>query len=400
VANTTLRVLRYRKVRWLYLAGFIAYLQLNFFLYVNSNFVGDIIGERGVGLIYIAGALLSIIAFVGASHVLREIGNYRALVLFTALQIAILFGIVVSSNPLVVLLLDVLLLALEPAIFFSLDIFLENYSHPAHGEDDRTGGVRGLYLGITNMAFVTGPFLMGAVVGPDENFKSAYVISAFLLILFLATIALRFRNFVDPPYQTIGVRGIAPVFRTLFRSRDLTGVFGAQLFLRLYYAWSVVYIPLYLHAHLGFSWLVIGVMLTLTTIPYVIFEIPLGRIADKYLGEKELMIFGFVILSGSIAAISYVSTPSVLIWSLILFLGSTGGSIIEVTTESYFFKKIDSSHAHILTLFRTIQPTATVVGILLGSALLFVLPLQYTFIIIGAIVLFGVGFALTLRDTR
>ena len=141
MTTTALRIHRFRKIRWLYLAGFVAYLHLNFVLYVNSSFIADIIGEKFVGTIYILGAVGSLVAVIGASRILREIGNYRALIIVTCLEMALLLGLATASNPYLLLLLNVVFLALEPALFFCLDIFLENYTHPDDGEKDVTGGV-------------------------------------------------------------------------------------------------------------------------------------------------------------------------------------------------------------------------------------------------------------------
>ena len=69
-------------------------------------------------------------------------------------------------------------------------------------------------------------------------------------------------------------------------------------------------------------------------------------------------------------------------------------------TETYFFKKTDHEDADIISLFRMSESGAYIVAPLLATVLLFILPLQYLFLILGVIALSGILFARKIRDTR
>ncbi len=400
VTERARKVHRYKPVRWLYAAGFLAYLHLTFVAFFNSSYIATILGERGVGLVYICGSLLAIAGFFSISHILSRIGNYRVLIIATSLEALALLGLAMINNPFILAPLFVLHIAVYPLIFFTLDVFLENYTHPEGKEEDRTGHVRGLYLAFANFAFMAAPLFIGYVLGNSENFHVIYAMASGLLVLFLAITALKFRRFIDPKYHSIGIGRVFPTLRLISGNPNLAGVYSAHFLLRLFYAWSIVYAPLYLHEHLGYDWPTIGLILAVTLSPYVLFEIPIGRWADKYLGEQEFMILGFLVMGLAVASVPFLGVGSVFLWMVLIFLMETGAAFVEITTESYFFKQVASNNVNLISLFRMLQPVAYVFGIAFASLMLFVIDLSYLFTVFGLILLLGALFAMRIDDTR
>ena len=133
---------------------------------------------------------------------------------------------------------------------------------------------------------------------------------------------------------------------------------------------------------------------------YVIFEYPVGIIADKYIGEKEMMGFGFLILAVSLSWMSFVTVPSVLVWSIIMFVARIGASLVEVTTESYFFKQTKSSDAQVISFFRITRPLAYVLGTLLASFSLLYLPFNLLYTVFAFLMIPSMFFTLNLEDTK
>src|SRR3989338_7120911 len=189
-----------------------------------------------------------------------------------------------------------------------------------------------------------------------------------------------FRGFKDPSYESI------PLYRTILkvlRNRDIFGIFSANFILRFFYSWMIIYTPLYLHNHLGFSWSEIGPMFTIMLVPFVLLEIPAGRLADSRYGEKEIMSLGFIIAAVSTAALSFIAVKSFWLWASLLFLTRVGASLIEITTESYFFKHICSSNSNTLSFFRMTAPLALIFGPLSATAFLFFFDFKNLFLVLG-----------------
>ncbi|MEZ4199984.1 MAG: hypothetical protein R3B69_00030 [Candidatus Paceibacterota bacterium] len=68
-----------------------------------------------------------------------------------------------------------------------------------------------------------------------------------------------------------------------------------------------------------FSWREIGVVLFIAQLAYIMFEPIIGRLADRYIGEREMMAVGFLILSASTATLTWFTESSVLVWGIGMF---------------------------------------------------------------------------------
>jgi MFS family permease len=166
----------------------------------------------------------------------------------------------------------------------------------------------------------------------------------------------------------------------------------------------IIYTPLYLHNHLNYSYQDVGLMLTLALSAFVIFPYPMGIIADKWLGEKELLVLGFLLMSGTSAVLPILggTHASFATWAIILFVGRVGASTVETMAEAYFFKKIDGHNAGLMGYFRRSRPLAFIAAPILASLLLEfnVVPISGLFGILSGIMILAIYFPLQLRDTK
>jgi predicted MFS family arabinose efflux permease len=133
---------------------------------------------------------------------------------------------------------------------------------------------------------------------------------------------------------------------------------------------------------------------------YVLLEYPIGVIADKYIGEKEMMGFGFLMIAISTSWIAFVTESSVLVWAVIMFTTRVGASFVEVTTESYFFKQTKSSDAQIISFFRIARPLSYVIGALIASLTLLYLPFNLLFIVLSFLMIPAMFFTLGIEDSK
>ncbi|MCA9354541.1 MAG: MFS transporter, partial [Candidatus Kaiserbacteria bacterium] len=169
----------------------------------------------------------------------------------------------------------------------------------------------------------------------------------------------------------------------------------------VFFMMMVVYTPLFLTKHIGFSWAEFGIIMFFAQLAYVVLEYPIGLIADRYIGEKEMMGIGFLILIISTSWMSFVSVASILVWSIIMFTTRVGASLVEVTTESYFFKQTKSSDAQIISFFRVTRPLAYIFGALAGSlALLYIQEFGLIYIVFAALMIPAMFFTLNIEDSK
>jgi MFS family permease len=284
--------------------------------------------------------------------------------------------------------------AIVPLLVFNLDVFMEEM---IGDEEHSTGGKRGLFLGIGSIAYAIAPLTAGFLMGEQEAFEYVYLAGALLMLPFIYLIVRYFKVFTDPVYAEIKV---LPAIHSFWAQKDIRYVFLAHFLLQLFFAFMVIYTPLYLANVVGFTWTQIGLVLFVGLLAYVFLEYPIGVIADRYLGEKEMMAFGFVILAVSTSWFVWLSGATLTAWMVVMFMTRVGASLVEATTESYFFKHIDGSDANIISFFRITRPLAIVAGALLGSFCLLYMPLNLLFVVVGFFMVPGLFFTMMLKDTK
>ncbi|MDO8594352.1 MAG: MFS transporter [bacterium] len=375
----------------IYVVAFFYTLHAAIPVYVNSSFLSTLVSTNYVGAIYTAGSLLTIFALILIPKILRLVGDYFTTLLFIVLEIAALIGIAASGDPKVIIGLFILSSVLVTLISFDFDLIVEGFS-----KNGSTGSIRGLYLTSANIAWVIAPALAGMLLAGGAYWR-IYLVSAALFIPGLLIFSGKLERFKDPLYRTIHFK---KTLASVWQNRNLRHIFGISFLLQLFFTLMVIYTPIYLHDRIGFSWGELGPIFSIMLLPFLLLEAPLGRLADKVLGEKELLIAGFSIMALATGVIYFVTAHSLALWAAILFMTRVGAAMVEIMTETYFFKKIDAGDASIVGLNRTVRPFAGVVGPLVATGLLVFISLPSLFLVLGALMLLGIPLALTLKDTR
>ncbi len=358
---------------------------------INSSFLNQYTTENGVGLLYSIGSILTVFCFLFMSGILRRIGNYKTTMVLIILEGLAFLGIIYYQNFYTIAPLFIVSLVMVNLIIFTLDIFLEN-----HSDDIHTGGIRGIYLTVANAAWILSPMIAGALVG-ENDYKKIYLGAVLLLIPFIYFLRENFRNFRDPNYDHLSIKSTLHI---MFHNKDFYRISLSNILLNFFYAWMTIYTPIYLHQYIGFNWEEIGIIFTIMLLPFVIFEIPLGNLADKKLGEKEILSIGFIITAISTIIISFITIKNLWLWALVLFITRVGAAMIEIMNETYFFKKVDGKSSSELSFFRITRPLAYIIVPLMASLAFYFVGYKYSFIALGVIVFYGLRYSLTLKDTK
>lgn len=364
-------------------------------VYVNSSYLEQFIPGTVIGTLYTISSAVTILIFLFISRVLHAAGNYSLTLSLAVLECVVLVGMACSDSLRVSIPLFMVHQAIVPLLVFNLDVFMEEM---IGDEEQSTGGKRGLFLGIGSIAYAIAPLAAGYLMGDGEpQFNAVYIAGALLMVPFIILIMRKFRVFSDPVYQEVKV---LPAIHSFWSEKNIRYVFLAHFLLQLFFAFMIIYTPLYLANIVGFDWTQIGLILFVGLLAYVFLEYPIGVIADRYIGEKEMMAFGFLILAVSTSWFVWLSAASVTAWMVAMFMTRVGASFVEATTESYFFKHIDGSDANIISFFRITRPLAMVGGALLGSLTLLYVPLNLLFVIVGLLMIPGLFFTMMLQDTK
>lgn len=352
------------------------------------------ISPEGVGALYTIGSALAVLAFLFFSQALQVVGNVRLTLILALVDIVSLVALGMADSSATAIVAFVVFLTVNPLLYLNIDIFSESII----GDDESsTGSKRGLTLTLMSIAAALAPLAMSGILHYTNSQNMIYYSAAGIFTLFMVFVHVKFKAFDDPRYDTFKIK---KSIREMWIENDIRNVMFSHLLLQIFFTWAVIYVPLYMVTTVGFSWEQIGYITAFGLFAYVIIEWPVGIIADRWLGEKELMALGFVVLAVSSSWITFMDKPEVLPWMIMIFITRIGAALIESTTESYFFKHTDGSDADTIAFFRLLRPLASVFGALLGSAFLLYLPFNLIFVVFGLFMIPGIYFTIALKDTK
>ncbi|KKQ87653.1 MAG: Permeases of the major facilitator superfamily [Parcubacteria group bacterium GW2011_GWF2_38_8] len=375
----------------IYLAGFLFSVSIALTSYINSSFLEIYAGKNYIGIIYVIASVITILGLLRMPKILTRIGNRKTILLFCFFIFLSLLLLALGNTGFIVIPAFILYFVSINFVIASLDIFIEDFSGKS-----RIGTLRGFYLMIINSAWIIAQLISGSVIN-KSSFSGLYLLAASFMILVGIIFTLCLRDFKDPNYIKV------PVWKTIksfWHNRYVSKIYLSHLILQFFYAWMIIYMPIYLHEYMGFGWDKIGIIFSIMLIPFVILDFPLGKLSDK-IGEKKMLIMGFSIIVLSVLAIPFIKESVIWIWALMLFLTRVGAATIEVMNESYFFKEINEKNADEISFFRNAPSISYIIAPLIAFPILFLIPsFEYLFFILGAVLLIGLFITLRLKDVK
>ncbi len=361
-------------------------------LYVNSSLLSKFFSQNTTSLLFVLGALGSIVFFLFTAKLIEWFGKRLLLLFLLSIATLATLGLAFAQTGFYVLISFIAYSSVLLTIYYCLDIFLEELSM-----DGNTGEIRGFHLALTNLGIAAGPITL-LIFGNSDTFKHVYIVATLLLIppILFAFFFLKSRM---PKWHGLTHRHIFLPFGTWWRTKALRRVTLARLMLESFFVFMVIYTPIYLHRNLGFEWSELGIIFTIMLLPFVLLEWPAGELADRFYGEKEIMSIGFLITALSLVVMPFLGKVF-MAWLVILFISRVGASLIEIMTESYFFKHVGPEDTGLISIFRLTRPVSTILGAGAGILALSVLSFEQVFFVLATVILFGLKISLSLKDTK
>jgi MFS family permease len=380
-----------KRLGLVYLSGFLIAVHFASVSYINSSLLGQFVGENTLSLLYVVGSLFAVISLLLAPFLLRKYGSISVFLFFIALEILAVFGMGSISLASLVIFLFIVHLSADSMLYLCLDVNLEQ-EIKIEGE---TGSKRGIMLAISNVAWVLSPLALVFLI-TQNSFSKVYFLSGLALIPLFFIIILFFKNTKKAgPADANILRAI----RFLRSGGDKARIIGVQFILNFFYAWMVIYLPLLLSKEMGFGWDKIGFIFIIMLLPFLLFELPAGILSDKKIGEKELIIAGFIVMFLATLVIPLLRAPIFLIWAAVLFATRAGASLVEVSSESYFFKHVKEEDTGLISLFRLTRPFSYVIAPLFALPVIYFFSYSVSFYFLAFFTLFGLFF-IPKVDTR
>lgn len=376
----------------IYLAGFLFSIPVALTSYINSSFLETYVNENYIGILYVLASIITVWGLFKMPKIVVHLGNRQTTLVFSLIIFLSFLALAFIHNIFIIIPAFVLHFISINFVIASLDIFIEDFS-----KNSSIGSLRGFYLTIINVAWVVSQIISGSIIN-KSSFSGIYLFSASFMVLLMLVFVLFLHDFKDPEYKKISV---SKTIKTFIDNRHLSKAYLINLVVKFFYAWMVIYMPIYLHEYMNFAWEKIGIIFSIMLLPFIILDFPLGKLSDK-IGEKKMLLAGFVIIILSVLVIPFIDAPILWLWALVLFMTRIGAATIEVMSESYFFKVINKKECpDEISFFRNTLPVSYIIAPLLAVPILFLVPsFEYLFFILSTILLAGLFITLRLRDVK
>lgn len=346
------------------------------------------------GLVIAGGALVALIFFPFLPTLVKRFGTQQLALIFAMIEMVALFVLAAAPGAFTASVLIALAVALQPLLYYELDLLLE----ATVAEEGTTGRVRTLFITMWNIAALAAPLLMGALLADSDAYGRVFLAAGAALVPFIALFAIK-RLPQGAPAELSHMRD---TLICISRDPDLAAVTFGHFLLYTFFIWASFYTPAYLHIELGIPWSDLGWILAIMLIPYALLEYPAGWVADKFVGDKELMFVGFLVAGAALASISLLTPNSSLLLILcILLMSRVGAALIESMTEGHFFRRVTEHDVNSVSVFRGVWPLANLVAPIVGSVILFFGNYQLLFLLTGGfIAIIGAITTLSIKDFR
>lgn len=363
-------------------------------MYILLPYLSSFMPTAYTGLVIAGGALVACALFPFLPRFVGRYGAQQLALVFAILEMIAFLALAASPGAIAAVFFVALTVALQPFLAYELDLLLE----ATVSAEETTGRIRALYLTAWNAAALAAPLLIGALLARSEAYNNVFLAGAIALVPFITLFAARRL----PEVKTPQLSHMIDTLRCILRDRDLAAVTFGHLLLYFFFIWAPLYVPVYLHTELGIPWSELGWIFFVMLLPYVLIQYPSGVLADRYIGDKEILFAGFFLAGVSLAAVGLFSlaTPLVVI-ACVLIASRVGSALIESMTEGHFFRRVSERDINSVSVFRGIWPLANLIAPVVGSLVLLFGNYQMLFFLTGGfIALAGVGATAFIKDFR
>lgn len=378
-----------RKLNTVISVSFFVALEAALLAYISSSFLQQYLDIKYLGYIFVAANIISAFLILKLAKLVVKFGRYKLFFIFFLAHLLSLIGLTLIKQRVLAVLLFLFYTITLSIIYIGIDIFTETFSC-----DRATGSIKGKQLTVGNLAWVASPVISGCLLAV-YGFKSLFLIAA--IISFLALITF-FKLKGEYNHDHVKIKFLTSL-RKITRNKNLPKIILGNLWLEIFFAFMVIYMPLYLRK-IGLEWSQIGLVFTIMLIAFLIFQYPAGWLADNKYGEKEILMFGFLLAGITTCLIFFIHSTTVWVWGVMLFTNRIGASLIQVMNESYFYKQIDGRDIDMIIFFRLTRSFGYIIMPIIASVVLIFYPLEYIFLFLGIFMLAGLFVAGGIEDTR
>lgn len=262
----------------------------------------------------------------------------------------------------------------------------------------RRGEFRSFYGTFANAGIFIGP-LIGGFLAYQFEIRTPYIFSALLLLAsLLLVLKLKDNNRDSGRNSTrngIGKDDLLVILKEFNQQRELKVMALCTVSLFFWYSAKWVFGPLFLR-NLGYNPFIIGLWLGISAAPFLLFQIPLGKLGDR-IGKTKMIYLGFLISTLFIIPLGFLTLlPGLLATIFIISLGTTFAEpLIEARVTDIVPRERYGAYSGIFEFAKTL-------GFLLGlvSSSIFVYLFGISFSFTPTVIIFILTLTLFLYTQR
>jgi MFS family permease len=361
-----------------------------FYIYIASSYFATVIASENVGFFYILSYSGSLALAFFLQPLIRTLGRSRTLYLFLLISLSLMALLTYLPAQFFSAVILLLFIVSSSVIWVVFDILLEGFSN-----NKESGRIRGLNLTFLNLGVLLAPVF-------STNILTLYGYSGVFfvaLVLYVALFIFCLFAFRDVHLHNLPKMKFWHTLTLVRRKASLWRAYILFFSLFFFYAVMIIYMPLRL-LELHFSWQEIGSIFTLMLLPFIFIQYPLGYLADKRYGEKEMLLVSLALATLSTVVVALLSSESLVWWMVVLFVSRIGIAGLEVLKDTYFYRQIGADDVDIIAFFRTAMPLASIVATALSSAMLAFMPLSSVFWLAALVLFLAFISTIFLKDSR
>lgn len=324
--------------------------------YINSTFLTQNFNLTAdqVGFLFSGGSLVSLLLLYLAPRYIHEYGKQKVLAtiaLLTSLCIFLVSGI---SFPYAAFMF-ILFLAGNQIIWYITDLKIEDDTPTKD-----TGKMRGILFTLLNGAWLIFPALAARLISTGTPISSFYMWTGIALICISLLTYIQKESPASIHKPTPSSLSLDHIL-LFFKNKERKLLFFIHFFLKVFYAVMIIYTPLYLRDIIGIPWSQIDGIFFIMLLPFILIEYPIGYLEDKKVKEHVFLRIGFFVMFVSLLVLIMLSSSNWIMWALVLFMTRVGAAMIEVSTESAFFKIIHHKEIEFVSVFRSATPLSYII---------------------------------------
>ncbi|MBT3704216.1 MFS transporter [Candidatus Peregrinibacteria bacterium] len=367
---------------------------LGLMLPIFPGFIESIVKhEAYVGYFYSVMSISMVLAGLTSAYFFRKYPRMKILVVSLVVNALLMMSFVFVNNFYQLFVIDFLRVFASLYVMMSMALMVHAF---AKAKD--LGKTEGFYFLFNNIGYFAGP-LVGGIIAKYGGVEPVFVLSGLSLLVALSYIIHQHLVEEHPslalPHKTkkVGV-GLENV-KLFLQSKNRIGAYLVSVALISWMSFKQIVIPLFVLA-MGFGADTAGLIISLTIVPCLLFEMPIGKYADEK-GFRIPIALGFLIITFSLLAISI--SPYFILDAALFIIANIGAALIEPLHDVYFFKNVKKDEEDVLFgIFATADPIGRFVGPAIISTSLIFFPFQGLFIVFACIYAFAGILSLLIKE--